>query len=53
MNSKSRVRITAKEILDLISTKKLELHEAVAVLKQAKKQLQGREDTLAEDYETR
>ena len=53
MNQKSRIKLTAKEILTLISTKNMELHEAVAVLKQAKKQLQGREDTLAEDYETR
>ena len=53
MNSKSKVKLTAKEILDLVSMKKLQLHEAIACLKQAKKQLQGRDDTLAETYETR
>ena len=39
MNSKSKVKITAREILDLVSMKKLQLHEAVAVLRQAKKEL--------------
>jgi len=39
MNSKSKIRITAKEILDLISLKKMHLHEAAAALKMAKKEL--------------
>jgi hypothetical protein len=39
MNSKSKVRLTAKEILTLISTKNMELHEAVAALREAKKGL--------------
>lgn len=53
MNSKSKIKITSKEILTLLSTKHMELHEAVACLKAAKKALRGREDTLAADYETR
>ena len=39
MNKKSRVKITSREILDLVSMKKLDLHEAIAVLRQAKKGL--------------
>jgi hypothetical protein len=39
MNTKSKIRLTAKEILTLIATKNMELHEAVAVLRQAKKEL--------------
>ena len=39
MNTKSRIKITAKEILDLVSMKKMALHEAVAALKMAKKEL--------------
>jgi hypothetical protein len=39
MNTKSKIRLTAKEILDLVSMKKMELHEAVAALKLAKKEL--------------
>jgi hypothetical protein len=39
MNTKSKIKMTTKEILDLVSMKKLQLHEAVAVLRQAKKEL--------------
>jgi hypothetical protein len=39
MNTRSKVKITAREILDLISLKKLQLHEAIAALRQAKKEL--------------
>ena len=39
MNTRSRIKITAKEILDLVSMKKIPLHEAVAALKMAKKEL--------------
>jgi hypothetical protein len=39
MNTKSKIKLTAREILDLVSMKKLELHEAVAALKMAKKEI--------------
>jgi hypothetical protein len=39
MNTKSKVRNTAREILTLISTKNMELHEAIAALREAKKGL--------------
>ena len=39
MNAKSKVRNTAREILDLVSMKKMELHEAIAALREAKKGL--------------
>jgi hypothetical protein len=39
MNTRSKVKITAREILDLISLKKLQLHEAVAAIREAKKGL--------------
>jgi hypothetical protein len=39
MNTKSKIKMTSKEILTLISTRNMELHEAIAALRQAKKEL--------------
>jgi len=53
MNSKSRINITADEILVLLSTKKIPLHEAVSILKKAKRKLSDKEYQINHDYETR
>jgi len=42
MNQKSKIRLTAKEILDLVSMKQMALHEAIATLKMAKKELRNK-----------
>jgi len=39
MNTQSRIKATAQEILDLIASKGLQLHEALSAIKAAKRKL--------------
>lgn len=53
MNTQSRIKQTSDEILTLIISKKIPLHEAMAALKKAKKKLRGKEYAVKGEYETR
>ena len=49
--TQSKVKNAAQEILELIASKKLQLHEAVAVVKKVKKSLKNGECKGDDGYE--